>query len=113
MPCEANPVVFGCPGPNQPTVTAPLMCPHCKTHSCQAPNRSPDCRGPNGPGVGLNGILMCGVCKGKSNIRDRRGSIARMVGTPGMTAAQLQAAWTQRAVVIVQDLYTEAFGVAG
>lgn len=85
------------------------MCPHCRTHSCEAPNRTATCRGTNGPAP-----LQCGVCKGKVNLRARRLSVANMMApVHGLTTGFIQQAWTTRAINIVADLYDEFFGGGG
>jgi hypothetical protein len=52
---------------------------------------------------------MCAICRGKANIRARRGSISRLSQVPEVKASTLQEGWTSRAAEIVKGLYEEFF----
>jgi len=108
----ANPPVLPalCQGPN--AFNKP-KCAFCLPLGCKnLPTRKVDtCPGPNPPANRADLLAArCAACAGRINLLARRQSISNMLGaTVPTTGLQLEAAWTQRVVTIVENLYDDYF----
>jgi hypothetical protein len=72
------------------------------------------CPGPNPPALRADlAAAQCRACAGRNYLRDRRLSITNMAGgAVAMSGLQLEGAWTQRALTLIQNLYAEFMPVA-